>query len=1263
MTLVLDCAHPDTLIRPADPSFSGGMMTNADKRLVASIAAFVLGFAASAAAQATATIAGTVKDTGGGIVPGATITLISESRGTTIDGLSGATGDFVLTNVPGDTYTVRVTMDGFKTSERKGVAASPGDRVAIGAMTIEVGALAETVVVTGDAPIIQAQTGERSFTVSTEAVANLPTSGRDFLRLVALAPGVVATSSNRPARLDNVGNNSARTNYMLDGVSSVNTGGNQPGLELNSDSIAEVKVLTNAYQAEYGRSSGLQVVGVTKSGSNQFRGSIYDLERDSDWNSNSWQNIRNAVAKPVVKERDWGFTIGGPVGKAGGQNRLFFFFSEQFQPRKTGGAVNRFRVPTLLERQGDFSQTTDNNGNVFNLIRDVSTGLPCTAAETRGCFRDGGVLGRIPQNRLYPLGMNILKIYPEPNTQGLNYNLETVQPESTRNTFQHVIRADYQASSKLRLSAKYAGQNATVQPDFGSIPGFNDRLFKFPALIVPSATVVYTLSSSTILEGTWGYTRGNQLGSVPINTVANRCNVGLCDFPLLHSNAGIVPPGSYQDKVLAGSEAPYYVNGRILLAPNYTWGGRIANPPPNNNYPAFLNWQYTNDVNISLTKLWGSHTFKFGYQSQDSLKVQNLGTITAGSLPVEGNLSFANDTNNPLDTGFGYANAALGVFTSFAQQNEMFEGRYVYHNKDFYVQDNWKVNERLTLDLGMRFVHNGPQYDSKLQSSNFFPDQWSRNSAPLLYLPGCSVNATPCPAANRIAVNPASGTSLGTGSSAAIGTIVPNTGIVANGLIQAGNGIAKENYEEPALALAPRIGAAYDLTGSQAMVLRGAVGLFFDRSQGDSIFGQVGNPPNGQASTVFNSTLQSVAGGTTLIQAPPFISVYNYDSELLSSVHWNAGVQLALPWSSALDVSYVGSRNYNSIAFGAIGRPSGATPGNAPPLDLNAPDLGTAYLPQYQDPTRGTSTVPGASALPENMLRPYRGLGAIVSTWPRFDNQYDSIQTSYNRRFRGGWQGGLNWTLGIRNRGNLQSQPRLEHLADGSFRDRGDQEQIDDLLSNVGVRRHVVKGHFVWDLPDVDRSTGAWKGISMIANDWQVSGVFTGGSGAPYDAVYQYQANGENVNLTGSPAYQARIRVVGDPGSGCSSDQYTQFNVAAFAGPLYGSIGDESGRNLLVGCPDHTTDLSIARNVRLGANRQFQFRVDLFNAFNSVVINARATTLTYASPATPTTITNNQHNADGTLNAARLRPVSAGAGAATGAQALRTIQLQFRFMF
>ena len=347
----------------------------------------------------TATVTGTVKDAQGGIIPGATVTLISETRGTTVNAFTSNTGDFVFPNVNGDNYTVRVTMDGFKPLERRNLAVSPGDRVAVGTLAIEVGTLSETVTVAGEAPMIQAQTGERSFTVPTEAVQNLPLLNRNFGGLAALTPGVIGTTR--------IGMQGASTNFQIDGVSTIDTGAGGQALQLNVDAIAEVRVLSSTYQAEFGRNGGLQVTGVTKSGTNQFRGSFYDIRRDSDWNSNSWVNIRNGDPKVVSKQQDWGYTIGGPIGKPGGKNSWFFFYGHEFRPRTSSGLISRFRVPTLLERQGDFSQSTDNNGALFNLIRDASTGLPCSATDTRGCFQDGGasfLSAASPRELVGPLG-------------------------------------------------------------------------------------------------------------------------------------------------------------------------------------------------------------------------------------------------------------------------------------------------------------------------------------------------------------------------------------------------------------------------------------------------------------------------------------------------------------------------------------------------------------------------------------------------------------------------------------------------------------------------------------------------------------------------------------------------------------------------------------------------------------------------------------------------------------------------------------------
>jgi Carboxypeptidase regulatory-like domain len=1215
---------------------------------------FICCVASTGFAQTTGTVTGTVKDAQGAVIPGATVSLISEARGTSIDAQSAANGDFVFTNVTGDKYTVKVTLQGFKVTERKGVSVSPGDRVVVGSLIVEVGSLEETVTVSGEAPMIQSQTGERSYTVAKEQVESLPNSGRNFASFAALTPGVVSTGAAAGGNATVARLGGGVTNFMLDGVATIDTGGNGQALQLNSDAIAEVKVLTSSYQAEYGRMSGLQITGVTKSGSNEFRGSVFDIERNSDWNANSWVNVRNGDPKAVSKQRDWGYTIGGPVGKPGGKNKLFFFYAHQYSPRTTGGAVNRFRVPTLLERQGDFSQTRDQNGVLFNLIRDASSGLPCTAADTRGCFQADGVLGRIPQARVYQLGLNILKTYPVPNVDSLTYNLETVAPPDTRVTQQPLVRVDYQMSSRLRLFGKVAAQLATAKTTPGSIPGFNDTLLKYPAVIVPSATVDYTLNSTTVLEGNWGISQFNQQGPVPNSAVTNRCNVGLCDFPLLYPDAGIAPPDSYQDRTLSATNTPFYVNGRVTMAPQYTWGNRVPNSPPNNTYPVFLDMVRTNVVSLSLTKLMGPHTLKGGYQLDHSLKIQNLGT--AGAIPFQGAINFGNDSNNPLDSGYGYANAALGVFSSFQQQNKLLEGNYIYNSNEFFMQDNWKVTSKFTLDYGLRFTNQGPQYDTKLQSSNFFSDKWSLAKAPQLYAPGCSVATLPCPVANKVAINPVTGLSVGAGSTGLIGTLVPNVGVITNGIIQAGQGIAKTDYTWPTLAIAPRVGGAYDVTGNQRLVARGSIGVFFDRPQGQSVFSLIGNPPTGQGSTVRYGTLQNLPSGASVL-TPPNLTVYQYDSKLPSSLQWNSGVQMALPWSSSLDVSYVGIHGYNVVAQAVVGTVLAANT-----LDLNAPDLGAAYLSQNQDPTVAASTVPGATALSSDFLRSYRGLGAIFTSWGRFYTQYDSIQTSFSRRFRNNWQAGVNWTWSLRTEGNTNSQLHLQHAADGTLSTWPGQEAADELLKNIGNRPHIVKANFLWQLPKREWTGGAGKVVGALIKDWQLSGVLSAGSGTPYDVGYAYTTGGANVNLTGSPNYPARIRVVGDIGSGCGSDLYKQFTTSSFAGPTYGSTGTESGASLLSGCVDKTLDLSVARNIRIGGTRTVQLRADVFNVFNSIIISGRQTSLQMNNP-TDQVVQNSQFNADGSINTARIAPKNAGFGAATAAQANRTAQVQIRFQF
>src|SRR5262245_35083479 len=320
----------------------------------------------SAAQVTTASVAGSVRDVQGGVIPGATLTLISETLGTqTTDVFSNEYGDFVFANIRPDRYIVQVSMDGFKTFRRAGVNVSAGDRIGLGVLTIEVGGKAETVTVESELPLLQTQSAERSFTVATESVQNFPISNRSFVQLATMAPGVAGTGNN-PARLGGGGQN----NIMMDGVSTIDTGSNAVLLQMNVESIAEVRVLTSNYQAEFGRSSGLQITAVTKSGSNSFHGSVYSVMRNSKWNANNKTNILNGDPITKLNEKDLGFSFGGPIGKPNGSNKLFFFYAHEFAPRTNESDVVRYRVPTLLERQGDFSQTTDNDGNPYPYIKD-----------------------------------------------------------------------------------------------------------------------------------------------------------------------------------------------------------------------------------------------------------------------------------------------------------------------------------------------------------------------------------------------------------------------------------------------------------------------------------------------------------------------------------------------------------------------------------------------------------------------------------------------------------------------------------------------------------------------------------------------------------------------------------------------------------------------------------------------------------------------------------------------------------------------------
>ena len=1220
----------------------------------------LLARAAAAPAQiTTGTVAGTVKDPQGAVVPGATVTLVSETRGTSLAPvLSNEAGDFVFVNIPADTYTIEIALSQFKSLRRTGVPVSAGDRVAVGTLTIEVGGAAETVDVRGEAPVIQANSGERSYTISTDSVENLPIANRSFTALATLAPGV-----NGLARIGGGGT----TFVMMDGISAIDTGSNgAPILQMNVESIAEVKMLTSGYQAEYGRSSGLQITAVTKSGTNRFRGSLYDVERNSDWNSNSKVNTLNGDPKPVTKERDWGFSIGGPVGKPGGNNRLFFFYAQEFSPRTAGNDVVRFRVPTALERAGDFSQSTDNLGALYRFIKDPNLDGVCSAASQAACFADGGVLGRIPASRLYQPGLNTLNLWPLPNVAvapGQAYNFELTRPTEAILSWQPALRLDYQPTQKLRATFKYSGWQQRNQVINGTLPGFNDTKMQRPVVSSWATTINYTFGPTTFLEATYGRSQDELAGcplaqqstgplfctaAIPMGRTSDRRSVGLEGLPLLFPDANVINRNYYAFEAFEMVKPDFWDGTRAWLPPVFAWGNRVANAPPSVGITSYLNTNVTQDLAVSLTRVAGRHTLKAGFYNGHALKSSNTqrGSTAFPGAPF-GSLSFAQDTvgTNPFDTSFGFANAAIGSFSSYLQSTTFVETKAVYNNTEGYVQDNWRVSNRLTLDYGVRLVHQQPPHDTMGQASNFFPKKWTLAGAPLLYVAGCANGVNPCTGTNRQAMDPRTGRFLGANSSLAIGTLVPDTGDPTNGLIRQGQGIADTNFIWPKLAVAPRFGVAYDVAGTQRLVFRGGTGLFYDRPNASTTTPAAGNPPTSRNITVRYGQLQSLGRGGLTTEGPPALAgLWVYDpGGLPTSAQWNGGVQMLLPWAVALDVSYVGQHSFNEVQT----------------VNLNAIDFGAAFLARNQDPTLPASPVAGATAKSTDLLRALPGYSTITQMRQEGWTTYHSLQVAFDRRFKNGVSFGFNDTISLSQSGS--SAPRFQHNPDGSFFIRDDQPQADALLGPPRPQTHIMKANFVWDLPDL--IGGLRRTLGAIVNDWQLSGIWTGATGSPYAINFSYQSGGSSVNLTGSPDYGARIRIDGDPGSGCSGDVYRQFDTSVFRGPLVGSLGLESGNAYMKSCFSSVLDLSIARNIRLGGSRQIQLRVDMFNAPNAAIVTGRNASVSFSSPSDPVTPQNLPFDGAGNLIVARSLPRGAGFGVANAYQAPRSVQAQVRFSF
>lgn len=1119
------------------------------RRLSYRLLLFILGCCAVLPAQVTSgTIFGRVKDSTGAYIAQANIKVTSPAIGVTRTLQTSATGDFVVPNLPPGTYTVSAEAPGFKKLDTLGVVLTAAGSVNTGDLVLQVGAAAESVNVTAEAGQLQLQSdsGERSDLVTGKQLNDLALNGRNVLDMVKVIPGVVSTvdgSSNGTGQLDAFNVNGTRANeheFTIDGASNVDTGNNgNTHVTINPDAIAEVKVLTSNYQAEFGKAGGAQIAVTTKSGSSQFHGDLRFFHRNEGLNANGWFNNNTVPATPIPLYRYnyFGYQIGGPVIIPGTQlnknrDKLFFFWGQEYYRQLVPSAqIDTFRTPTALERTGDFSQTVDGNGSPLT-IYNPATGLPFPGNKI-----DPTLLNPAQRNTFDQIS-KIMSLYPLPNVTGNNaYNYSA--PLSYNNPRREdILRLDYQLTQNNRFYGRWINNAQTTT----SPMSVND-LACMGQLQIPGGCINEQPSWNLSLDLV-STLRPNLLNEASIgpsvlrsSTVGTNGNISLgknnIHLPMLFA----VPPST------SIPDISFQGNNNL----SYPWSYFGANP-----------WYQANttiNFNDNLTWVKGSHALKFGIFYQRNRKDQIAWGNSNGQFTFNNCATSADPANCPNDSGMAYASALLGDFQQFDQSSARPIGYFRYNQLEFYAQDTWTATPRLTLNYGMRFAWIPPQFDAKNQIALFVPS---------LYNPATAVKID------------------------ADGNIVPNSGDPLDGIGYSNKGtLPKGGWDSRHIMPEPRLGFAYDLTSDHKTLLRGGFGTSHDREQGNLVFNTVfGNPANVVTPTVNNGNILNLS---TLPQASPGVLGGIYGADTAGKVpvvySYSLGVQRDLGRGTTLDVAYVGTqsrhlvtaRDLNAVPYGtaftrAAQNPANFAGGVVPAVEPNLP-------PEYAAAGYNFS---GQYAYPTNYLVPYKGYYQME--YYQFDGtaNYNSLQVALQRRFSRGLTFGAAYTW---------SKTLTTANADEDFQYPQLTRQL-DYRNASWDRTHVLAVNYIYDIPGLTKHFGGPKWLSYITDNYQLSGISNFMTGAP---LGDYMANGSSLalwvpgnQLTGSNDWGKL------PPAWLGVDKNGNLMLPTIGRPFTGSRGDLRGGGL------QNWDMSLFKNIPLGSSEQryLQLRLEAFNVFN-----------------------------------------------------------------
>ncbi len=1076
----------------------------------------------------TGSITGTVTDPTSLPIANASVQLTHAGTGTQRETVTDLRGDFVFLSLPPGTYSLRVRQQGFKTLERAGIVLTASERLSVGQLVLALGEVAEQLTVTAEGAVVQTVSAERAGVISASQVDSIPIRGRNVTSLVQLLPGVVLLSDadmlSRSFYFSVQGNNTQFNQVTLDGVPISQQDVQTPAV--SQDAIAEVKVLLTNYQAEFGRLSGAHVQLISKSGTRDLHGSAAYYKRHEQWNANNFFNNRLGRAIPIYRYNTWNYTVGGPVFVPNRFNRnrdkLFFFWSQEGWPLKTSDPVVQRTVPTELERAGDFSQSLDVN-NALIVVTDPTNRQPFPG-------------NRIPAARLDPNGVALLKVFPLPNftdraiSRG-NYNYVFIASRDMPITTQ-TLKLDYNINPRNLVFSNYTWSTEERTGAMG-MGGFNTS--NWPQM-----------SRTTKRNGLALNIRYQRIFSPRL---INETNLGYTDFP----ERDVVPEAelrrNQRDQI--GYRLSQFVPeaNPLNIIPAATFGGvpNAANLAVERRLPQAANQGFATLVsNFSYTP--SGHVVKVGlfynFEWRNSYNPSYF----------NGLFDFSRNVSNPLDTGYAYANAALGVFSSYTESTRRIWYRMRMYSLEWFVQDTWKIARRLTLDLGVRFYRTEPQYDAAGQVSGFLEERYDARKRVQLYRPVRVGNA-------RLAEDPLTGRTF---PAALIGAIVPGSGDPDNGLVVPANdrSFPRALAGHPGVRPAPRVGFAWDPFGDGKTAVRGGFGLFWAYDQERQTTLLIGQAPLVQNPIVYYGTLPTLLSSKGNV-FPPSVTTRDLTGNQPTTMNFSLSVQRDLGGGIIADVGYVGS----------LGRHLWRQ------RDLNWIPLGANFRPENRDPSNP------ASPLPSSFLRPYTGFATIPRIEYDATSNYHSLQVTANRRFTRGLQFGASWTWSKTmdyGQGSTQTPGMISSQLPARW-----------FYSLADVdRTHLLKINWVWDIPRLPLSG---RFFNAALNGWQISGIASFLSGNPTGVGW---STTYSVDVTGTPSDSARIVVTDNPKLPKGQRTfYRNFRTEVFAMPAIGTVGN-AARTLLRQPGVNNWDIMIAKQFSVKEKLRLQFRSELYNAFN-----------------------------------------------------------------